>query len=487
MNLSLLPWPQQIEHAPGRFELTPETQIYCAGQDANLQYVQQQLRQELQQRFSLPFSEGPPTATVRLLLQEGQEPEAYQLQVHPHGITIQASSCAGLFYGVQTLLQLSDDAPSGIPSVSIQDRPRYRWRGMHLDVSRHFFPVSFVKRIINLLALHKLNVFHWHLTDDQGWRIAIEKYPRLSEVAAWRQADGGRYGGFYTQSDIREVMHYAEQRFVTVVPEIEMPGHSLAALAAYPELSCSGGPFQVATTWGIFDDVYCAGTHATFQFLEDVLNEVMGLFPGRFIHIGGDECPKKRWRSCRRCQARLQQEGLQNENQLQGWFTRRISRFLSQHGRQAIGWDEVLEGNPDPSCAVMSWRGKKGGRDAARRGHEVVICPTSHCYFDYRQSDEPGEPGAHGTTPLETVYQFEPTPRSLNVSERQKVLGAQGNVWTEQMPSEEQVEFMAFPRLCALAEALWTDPEKRDWSEFEERLSTHLKRLDQLGVRYRPR
>ena len=385
-----------------------------------------------------------------------------------------------------------------VGATEIQDAPRFPYRGMHLDVGRHFFGPDFVKRYIGMLARYKINRFHWHLTEDQGWRIEIERYPRLTQVAAWRSethvgharepynGDGQRYGGFYTKDEIREIVAYAQERYVTIVPEIEMPGHSLAALAAYPELACTEGPFEVATTWGIFEDIYCP-QEETFEFLEGVLTEVMELFPGEYIHIGGDEAPKARWEESPVAQAVIEREGLEDEDELQSWFIRRIERFLNANGRRLIGWDEILEGGLPPNAAVMSWRGTAGGIEAARQGHDVVMTPTSHLYFDYYQSeDRDQEPLAiGGYLPLERVYSFDPVSADLSSEEARHVLGAQGNVWTEYIETADHVEYMVFPRLFALAEVVWSSPESRSFDSFSQRLGWHLSRLDALGVGYR--
>jgi hexosaminidase len=436
--------------------------------------------------------------------------EAYRLRVDPTAVVLSAATPAGIFYATQTLRQLlpvevegglaGDGLVDGwsIPAVEIADAPRFRYRGMHLDVGRHMFPVEFIKKYLDLLALYKLNTFHWHLTEDQGWRIEIEKYPRLTEIGAYRRetileknfepfvGDGVPYGGFYTQEEIRDVVAYAAERHITVIPEIEMPGHSLAALAAYPELACTEGPFEVGTRWGVYDDVYCP-SEATFAFLEDVLTEVLELFPSRYIHIGGDEAPKVRWEESPIAQAVLAREGLASEEELQSYFIRRIERFLLEHGRRLIGWDEILEGGLAPQATVMSWRGTAGGIEAARQGHDVIMTPSSHVYFDYYQSrDRSQEPLAiGGFTPLEKVYAFEPVSAELTREEAGHVLGAQANVWTEYMKTSEHVEYMVFPRLLALAEVVWSPRTSRSWPHFLGRLPAHLSRLDALGVNYR--
>ena len=457
--------------------------------------------------FSLPVAANAAvvneanTVTLRLSsgAPEGNE-ERYQLDVTSSAINVSAVTPAGLFYGLQTLHQLLpvDGQEWSMPAVVIEDNPRFRYRGMHLDVGRHFFPVAFIKRYIDLLATYKMNTFHWHLTEDQGWRIEIKKYPRLTSVGAFRRetvlekhfdpyiGDGQPHGGFYTQDDVRDIVAYAHDRYITVIPEIEMPGHSTAALAAYPELACTDGPFEVSTVWGIKEDIYCP-TEETFQFLEGVLTEVMDLFPSTYIHIGGDEAPKTRWETSDLAQEVIAREGLADEKELQSYFIRRIESFLQQHGRRLIGWDEILEGGLAPQATVMSWRGMDGGIEAARQGHDVIMTPTSHTYFDYYQADSDGEPLAiGGLLTLEKVYGFEPVPNALSLGEATHVLGAQGNVWTEYMATTDYIEYMVFPRMLALAEVVWSPKTARNWDSFSRRLPHQLQRLDKLGVNYRP-
>jgi hexosaminidase len=427
--------------------------------------------------------------------------ESYRLRVDSEEVVLSAGTPTGIFYGGQTLRQLlpvSLDGGWSIPAVRIEDSPRFPYRGMHLDVGRHVFPVEFIKKYLDLMALYKLNTFHWHLTEDQGWRIEIKKYPRLTEVGAYRKetileknfdpyvGDGIPYGGFYSQDEVREVVAYAAERHITVIPEIEMPGHSLAALAAYPELACTEGPFEVGTRWGVYDDIYCP-SETTFGFLEDVLTEVLDLFPSRYIHIGGDEAPKVRWQESPVAQAVMQREGLANEEELQSYFIGRIERFLLDHGRRLIGWDEILEGGLAPQATVMSWRGTEGGIEAAHLGHDVIMTPYSHVYFDYYQAqDRSREPLAiGGYTPLSKVYGFEPVPEGFTQEQTRRVLGAQGNVWTEYMKTSEHVEYMVFPRLLALAEVVWSPRAARDWADFVRRLPAQLHRLEALGVNYR--
>jgi hexosaminidase len=502
----IIPRPAKLEVGAGSFQIGPKTSIVFDSRSSDVPEVAEYLAARL----------GPPTGfslAVRsavgnvpedaILLRTGDVlsklgAEGYQLSVSKKGIKIEAASPAGLFYGVQTLLQLlpaevegpgkAEGVPWKVPFVKIEDRPRFVWRGAHLDVGRHFFPKEFVKKYIDLLAKYKMNTFHWHLTEDQGWRIEIPKYPRLTEVGAWRREslhDGIPHGGFYTQDDIREVVAYAKKRFITIVPEIEMPGHSLAALAAYPELSCSGGPFEVCTEWGVFNDVYCPGNEKTFEFLEDVLTEVIGLFPGEFIHVGGDEVPKVRWQNCVKCQARIKAEGLKGEDELQSYFIKRIEAFLSAKGKRLIGWDEILEGGLAPNATVMSWRGIEGGIEAAKSGHDVVMSPTSHCYFDYYQGlfDEPWAIG--GFLPIDKVYAYEPLPAELPAEQAKHILGAQANVWTEYLSESSQVEYMLLPRLLALSEVVWSPKDLRGFADFSRRIIPHYDRLAEAALNFR--
>ena len=443
--------------------------------------------------------------SILLLLKTGTAltPEAYELGIGRDHIILTAATPAGIFHGIQTIIQLLPNISSVgsgapevlLPCLSIADEPRFAWRGMHLDVCRHFFPVDFVKKYIDLLARYKMNRFHWHLTDDQGWRIEIIKYPKLTEVGGWRSGsqygpysqrtyDSSRYGGFYTQEQIREVVAYAKARHVTVVPEIEMPGHAMAALAAYPELGCTGGPYEVEKGWGVFDDVFCP-KEATITFLQVVLTEVMDLFPSDYIHIGGDECPKTRWKSCANCQGLMKKEKLKDTDALQSYFIRRMDAFVTGKGRKIIGWDEILEGGLAPNAAVMSWRGIEGGTTAAQQKHDVVMSPGSHCYLDHYQGDPAHEPLAiGGFTTVQKTYSYEPVPEGLTPEEAKHILGAQGNVWTEYILSPEHVEYMAVPRMLALAEVGWSPKEKRDEGSFIRRLEEEFVALDALHVNY---
>ena len=418
--------------------------------------------------------------------------EGYRFFVKENGILLEGRSPKGVFYGIQTLrksLPVSDSTGTvSLSAVTVNDAPRFTYRGMHLDVARHFFSVDFVKRYIDLLALHNMNTLHWHLTDDQGWRIDIKKYPKLAEIASVRhrtvkgylgsgEYDHTSYGGYYTQDQLREVVAYANERFIQVIPEIDLPGHMLAVLAAYPELGCTGGPYEVSPDWGVFEDVLCVGNEKAMHFLEDVMLEVMEIFPSKYIHIGGDEAPRTRWKSCRKCQARIRQEGLKGnhthtpEDMLQSYCMKRIEKFLNAHGRQIIGWDELLEGEVAPNATVMSWRGSAGGIKAAQMGHDVIMTPNTHCYFDFYQTDDTkNEPLAiGGYIPFEKVYGLEPT-EGLNSEQSNHILGVQANVWTEYITTEEHLEYMVLPRMAALCEVQWTAPEKKDLDFFTARL-----------------
>ncbi|MBK7939983.1 MAG: family 20 glycosylhydrolase [Lewinellaceae bacterium] len=517
-TIEIIPQPVSVKTNEGSFNLTADTRIYLpenkpdwetaaqylmilAQQSTGYHLVSQPLKKE--------FRDPRPNSIYFLPDSEIGSPEGYKLEVTPRSVFIRAQTAAGAFYAVQTLRQLfppgfngtapSDDSNTWTaPACVIEDAPRFVYRGLHLDAGRHFFPVSFVKKYIDLLAAHKLNTFHWHLTEDQGWRIEIKKYPKLHTVAACRKEtlighysdqpqrfDGKEYCGYYTQEDVKEVVEYAKKRFVTIIPEIEMPGHSLAALSAYPELGCTGGPYAAGTYWGVFDDVFCAGNEKTFGFLDDVLAEVCALFPGKYVHVGGDECPKTRWETCPKCQKRMKDQGLKDGHELQSYFIRRAETLLAKHGKKLIGWDEILEGGLAPTAAVMSWRGTEGGIAAAKAHHEVVMTPGSHVYYNYYQSDPMTEPVAiGGYTTLEKTYGYEPVPEELGPEEAKYILGAQANLWTEYIKTPEHAEYMAYPRTCALAEVVWTAKEKKNWPEFARRMRGHFSRLDALKVNY---
>lgn len=527
---ALIPRPAQLEPRAGTFTVHSGTTILVPSDQPALKDLAGLFVDQLTRSHGLAI---PVTDVRSVLLPEptgGQNqiqftrttdstlgPEGYRMEVAEKRIRIESAYDAGFFYALQTLLQLLPPTvlrqeqpliPSGltqlnVPACRIEDRPRYPYRGMHLDVSRHFFPVSFIKKFLDLMALHKFNRFHWHLTDDQGWRIESKKYPELTRQGALRREtivghydefdpqvfDGQPYGGFYTQDDIREVVRYAAARHITIVPEIEMPGHALAALATYPSLACSPGPYPVATKWGVFEDVFCP-TEKTFSFLEDVLTEVMDLFPGQYIHIGGDECPKKVWRNSPFCQQLMKRNRLKNANELQSYFIARIDKFVTAHGRRIIGWDEILEGNSlatrlSSKAAVMSWRGTKGGILAAQKHHDVIMTPDKFCYFNYYQGNPAQEPTAFGGyLPLDKVYAYDPTPASLLPAEANHILGAQGNVWTEYIATPDQAEYMIWPRAAALAEVVWTPAAKKNYADFSRRLPTHFERLTSLHVNF---
>jgi len=518
--ISIIPKPADMEIIGGEFIISPKTKIFVEQPTEETKRVGEYLAQLINETTGFYLSVEDYSAiktdstVVHILIttidaDKKHGIEGYSLFVTPNSIELKALTAAGLFYGVQTIRQLLpvrinntdlavQDTTWSIPCVQIEDKPRYTWRGMHLDVCRHFMPKEFILKYIDYLAMHKMNTFHWHLTEDQGWRIEIKKYPKLTEIGAWRdetvvghsknvprEFDGKRHGGFYTQEEIKEIVKYAQRRYIKIVPEIEMPGHSVAALSAYPEISCTGGPFEVRTFWGISDDVYCAGKEKTFMFLENVLAEVIELFPAEYIHIGGDECPKAKWKECSDCQARIKAENLKDELELQSYFVKRIEKFLIAKGRKLIGWDEILEGGLAPEATVMSWRGNKGGIEAAKHEHDVVMSPYSHCYFDYYQGEPDNEPLAiGGFITLEKVYSFEPTPKELTEEEAKHILGAQGNVWTEYMVNPGHVEYMVFPRISALAEVVWSPAKNRNWGDFTKRMEKQYKRFEQLGINY---
>lgn len=509
-KLVLFPRPQLIDRNEGSFTLNANTRIHAPERrlgDMLAQYLKPATG------FPLPVgAAGEPSNKRNVIrLVEGRDlgsPEAYCLTAASDEVVLYACAPAGFVRGFQTLRQLlppqilaverAEGVDWRIPALNISDWPAFGWRGLHLDVGRHMFPLAFIKRFIDLLAFYKFNTFHWHLTEDQGWRIEIKKYPKLTEVGAYRaetclpgdrrKFDGVPYGGFYTQDQIREVVAYAGERGITVVPEIELPGHSLAALTAYPELGCVGKDYRVRASWGIDENIYCAGNDDVFRFLKDVFSEVLELFPSEFIHVGGDEAPKARWKRCPACQARIKAEGLKDEDELQSWFVRQFDSWLGDRGRRLIGWDEILEGGLAPNATVMSWRGSDGGIQAANAGHDVVMTPTTYCYLDYYQAEDfASEPPALSRyLPLRKAYEFVVVPGAIADDKRHHILGGQGNLWTEYIPTSDHLEYMAYPRAIALAEVLWSHPERRDYGAFLRRLRGHLPCLDTLGVNYRP-
>jgi hexosaminidase len=500
-NIDFIPKPQNTLVGKGSFYINTKTYIQADENSFEANYLKEAI--QIQTGLHLKITSKNNSKNIQLVLLEPKianfNKEQYEIVVSDSEIVISALTNQGLFYGIQTLLQMvpfEKKNEIAIPWIKISDAPKYAWRGMHLDVCRHYFPITFIKKYIDYLAHYKMNTFHWHLTEDQGWRIEIKKYPKLTEVGGWRNGsmvgryddqkfDDKKYGGFYTQEEIKEVVAYASQRHITIIPEIEMPGHSLAALAAYPELSCTGGPFEVGKKWGVFDDVYCP-KEDTFTFLENVLSEVLALFPSEYIHIGGDECPKTRWKSCAHCQKLIKEKGLKDEHELQSYFIQRIEKFVNSKGRKIIGWDEILEGGLAPNAAVMSWRGTEGGIAAAKQKHFVVMSPGSHCYFDHYQGKPENEPLAiGGFTSLEKVYNFNPMPKELDLEEQKYILGAQANVWTEYILTPEQVEYMIMPRMSALAEVLWGTANPENFIDFKTRLQAQENWLKNNNINYR--
>lgn len=511
-QISVIPKPESVQSAQGSFRLTARTGIHADNSlGALARYLEDRLRPATGYAFPIVARAGSGVIDIGIDRRAtGLGDEGYTLEVKSNKILIRANKEAGLFYGCQTLLQLLPPdifrkATVGrewsVPAVKIVDKPRFSWRGAHMDVSRHFMPREAVLKYLDLMALHKLNVFHIHLTDDNGWRFEVKRYPRLTEVgsltdfsamnpAGATRSINQRPGGFYTQDDIREIVRYAADLHITVVPEIEMPGHSNAAILAYPEL---GNRVQIAEAGGdtkflgTYDNVY-NGEDNTIEFLKSVLDEVMELFPSKFIHIGGDEVWKEPWKQNPKVRAKMKTLGLKNEEEFQSWFIKQFDSYLASKGRRLIGWDEILEGGLAPGAAVMSWRGIEGGIAAAKAGHDVVMSPTSHAYFDYYQSrvslTEPK--GIGGYVPIEKVYSFDPVPPALKANEAKRVLGGQANLWAEFIPHPKHLEYMAYPRLCAMAEVLWSPNAGRSFDEFSQRLATHLVRLDRLDVNYRP-
>ena len=497
-QIAIVPYPNHLETGRGTYRVTDRPVTCDSRTDERTQRAVVGFAARLATVTGgtnpVTVADEVPASGIRFVTDESLPAEGYELNVDGEGIEVRASQFPGFLYALQSLEHLlpaavygtepAPDAAWEVPCVKIADAPRFAYRGMHLDVARHFFSVDAVKRYIDVMAIHKLNTLHWHLTDDQGWRIEIKRYPELTAVGSIRKAtvvrkewgtyDGTPYGGFYTQDEIRDVVKYAADRGVTVIPEIDLPGHMLAALTAYPELGCTGGPYEVWGRWGVADDVLCPGREKTFEFLEGVLTEVMELFPSEYIHIGGDECPKVRWEKCPRCQAKIRQLGLKDdgehtaEHYLQSYVTDRIGKFLAQHGRRIIGWDEILEGRAPSDAVVMSWRGSEGGIAAAKLGHDVIMTPNSHFYFDYYQSlDTDAEPfGIGGYIPMEQVYSYDPAFPELTPEQQKHILGVQANLWTEYVLSDEHLEYMLLPRLAALSEVQWCLPETKDWNRF---------------------
>lgn len=505
MAQRIIPKPAHQEERSGNYQISQKTSLYfddVQGVSDISSELQRLLK--LSKGIDLPVVSSKSKNQIAYIKDNSLPTEGYTLEVNADGIKIEASTPVGFFYGTQSLLQLlpadifkSELQPNlklDVQGIFLKDQPKFGYRGVMLDVSRHFFSTSFVKKLIDVLSVYKINTFHWHLTDDQGWRIEIKKYPKLTEVGSIRKEtmaghytegryDGTPYGGFYTQEEIKDVVAYAAKRYVNIIPEIEMPGHSLAALTAYPELGCTGGPYELRTRWGVEDHIYCP-TEKTFAFLEDVLTEVMELFPSKYIHIGGDEAPKVTWENSKFCQDLIKKEGLKDMHELQSYFIKRIDKFVTSKGRRIIGWDEILEGGLSPNATVMSWRGEDGGIEAAKMKHDVIMTPNSHVYLDYYQGHPSTEPlGIGGYLPLERVYSYNPISPKLSKGEEKYILGVQGNLWSEYIPTSEHAEYMLFPRILAVAEIGWDGGEK-NYSDFVKRLQKQTPRLEALGVNY---
>lgn len=521
-EVNIIPQPVQVTRNTGTFVINPQTSLVVAGNEdkPTAAYLNKYLSDYY--GFKLPIVKKASKNSIVLKSANnvtGLKAEGYSLKSSQKGVDINGNSAIGTFYGMQTLIQLLPVEKSNslkIAAVNVKDEPRFAYRGAMLDVARHFFPVTFVKKYIDYLALHKMNYFHWHLTEDQGWRIEIKKYPKLTEIGSKRNGSIiGRYpgqgsdntpeGGFYTQEEVKDIVKYASDRFITVIPEIEMPGHSSAAIAAYPELSCfpeektqlsdkmisdkskqelaSGKIKIVQETWGVFNDVY-APTEYTFKFLQDVIDEVVTLFPSKYIHVGGDECPKDNWKRSEFCQKMIKEKGLKDEHELQSYFIQRMEKYINGKGRTLIGWDEILEGGLAPNAVVMSWRGEKGGITAAKEKHQVIMTPNSHVYLDHSQTKNDKEVTIGGFTNLERIYSYEPVPKEMNEEDAKYILGAQGNVWTEYMQTPAKVEYQIFPRLSALSEVLWSPKENKNWSEFQTKIVTQKKRYTMWGANF---
>lgn len=495
-SFNIVPIPASIVPGNGNLELPGEISITAKSDDEKnvASFLVEFLKSK---NINATISEGAGLITISTINDAASGNEGYKLSCNDEGIRLEANKGAGLFYAVQTLFQIISADGKTVPHVQITDQPRFSYRGLHLDVGRHMFPVDFIKKYIDLMSHYKFNNFHWHLTEDQGWRIEIKKYPKLQEVGAYRKEtvvghardskkyDGQRYGGYYTQDEVKDVVAYAAQRYIIVVPEIEMPGHAQAALASYPYLGCTGGPYETATTFGVFDEVFCAGKETTFEFLEDVLDEVVELFPSKYVHIGGDESPKTRWEKCPHCQQRIKTEKLKDEHHLQSYFIQRMEKYLNTKGKSIIGWDEILEGGLAPNATVMSWRGEEGGIAAAQQKHNVIMTPVNWVYLDYYQADPATEPMAIGSfTPVSETYSYEPVPSQLTPEEGKFILGTQANLWTEYIKTGDYVEYMVYPRAIALAEVAWSPKELKNYDNFVARMKGHRALMDEWKINY---
>ncbi len=497
-QITITPYPQEVHVRQGEFMITPQTSFVVQAADLKdiAGYFGAQIKRST--GYELPVNTIATENSIILSI-DNQLPlneEGYVLEVMPGQITVTGKSDRGVFYGMQTVMQLLppeieeatvvDNVAWTLPCVSVKDEPRFAYRGMMLDVCRHFLDVDFVKKQLDIMAMFKMNYFHWHLTDDHLWTIEIKKYPLLTEIGSIRHnVDGSVNRGFYTQDQIREVVAYAAEKKITVIPEIELPGHALAAITAYPELSCIEGPFRLRNQWGVEDNVYCAGNDRVFNFLEDVIGEVVPLFPGKYFHIGGDECPKIHWEVCRKCQHRMKEEGLKDEHELQSYFVHRIEKILLRHGRAMIGWDEILEGGLAASATVMSWTGEEGGITAANMGHDVIMTPLNFAYYDAGQGAPEVEPItiSFGIS-LEKAYKYEPVAAGISREKSHHILGAQANLWTEYSPTAEHTEYLLYPRMLAMAELTWTQKENKDYTSFVQRLDNQLRRLDAHHINY---
>jgi len=520
-EVNIIPQPTSLKTKEGSFSISAKTtlQIKSTGQQKAANFFNKYLQQFYGFQLKVTVGSGAKNAISLVNTNSNAPKGTYTLESSSNGVVISGANEEGVFYGVQSLIQLlpiQKSSTLSIPAVSIQDQPRFVYRGMHLDEGRHFFGMDFVKKYIDFIAMYKLNTFHWHLTEDQGWRIEIKKYPKLTSVGGFRNANiigrypgkgsnNTRYGGFYTQAQIKEIVKYAADRFVTIIPEIEMPGHASAAIAAYPELSCfpnestpaiptmhsaatlealkKPGTKIVQETWGVFDDVFVPSDN-TFTFLQNVLDEVMALFPSTYIHIGGDECPKESWKRSEFCQKLIKEKGLKDEHGLQSYFIGRIEKYLNSKGRQIIGWDEILEGGLAPNATVMSWRGEKGGIEAAKEKHTVIMTPGGWMYFDHQQNKKEDSVTIGGYTTIQKVYSYDPLPKEMDPADYKYVLGAQANVWTEYMNNTAKAEYMVFPRMSALSEVLWSSKENKSWPSFEKKLLHEFKRYDNFKINY---
>ena len=502
----VVPLPNKIELGSGKsFALTPQTQIVCESDDELMQqnakflsqYIEEISGMQLKCMGKVKLKKNQSAIILKTSDKIGGT-EAYEMKVDGHRVVISGGSSAGVFYGIQTLrksLPTENADEITLPNVVITDAPRFAYRGMHLDCSRHFFPISFVKRYIDLIAMHNMNVFHWHLSDDQGWRIEIKQLPGLTEKGSVRPYtvlghnspvnDGTEYGGFYTQEEARDIVEYARQRHITVIPEIDMPGHMLGCLKAYPELGCTGGPYEVAGTWGVFDDVLCLGNEKTYTVMQIIIDELCDIFSAKYFHIGGDESPNVRWQQCAKCKALANRLGI-DAKKLQGYFTNRIEKYINSKGRSIIGWDEIAEGDIQQSATIMSWRGVEPGAKAAQKGHDVIMAPTSHCYFDYYQTEKTfSEPRSFSATiTIEKTYSLDPAPASMPEEARKHILGAQANLWSEYVTCTNKAEYQVLPRMGALAEVQWTQPERKNYEKFVKRAERLAKLYDCYGYVY---